>query len=147
MPRLVGPDAGLLVAGLAPALTAVRLSLHVLGAAVWVGGQITMVGLLPAARRAGPDAPRSLGRAFSRLQWPAYVLLVGTGVWNVTATAGDQAAAWNVVLGVKIAVVAAAGLGAWLHGRARSKVGLAVWGAMAAAASIAALVLGVLLAG
>ncbi len=141
-----GRSTGLL-AGLAPAVTAVRLSLHVLGAAVWVGGQITMVGLLPAARRAGPDAPRSLARAFARVQWPAYALVVATGVWNVVAAPGGQTGAWQAVLGAKIAVVLLAGLGAWLHQRARSRAGLAVWGAVAAAASIAALVLGVLLAG
>lgn len=142
-------DAGFpnLLAGLAPALTAVRLSLHVLGAAVWVGGQITMVGLLPAARRAGPDAPRSLARAFSRVQWPAYLLVVGTGIWNVLAASSGQPTAWQGVLGVKIAVVLLAGLGAWLHQRSRSRAGLAVWGSVTAAASIGALVLGVLLAG
>ncbi len=70
--------------GLAPTLTAVRLFLHVLGATVWVGGQIVMLGLVPAARTIGADAPRRLARAFARLAWPAYALLVVTGFWNVS---------------------------------------------------------------
>jgi hypothetical protein len=51
------------------------------------------------------------------------------------------------VLGVKIAVVLVAGLAAWLHPRAGTKTGLAVWGAVTAVASVTALALGVFLAG
>ena len=40
-----------------------------------------------------------------------------------------------------------AGLAAWLHSRASSKAGLAVWGAVTAVGSVTALVLGVFLAG
>jgi putative copper export protein len=137
----------LILAQLAPAVDAIRLSLHVLAASVWVGGQITVAGLVPTARRLGQDAPRRLARAFSRLSWPAYAVLLATGVWNVVAVHAGQPHAWNVVLGVKIAVVLLAGLAAWLHGRAGSPATLAVWGAVTSLASLAALVLGVFLAG
>jgi putative copper export protein len=133
--------------GLASALDTLRLSLHVLAATVWVGGQLTMVGLVRSARTLGADAPRTLARAFARLQWPAYGVLVVTGFWNVAAVGSGQPRAWQVVLGVKIAVVALAGVAAWLHTRATSTAGLAAWGAVAMLSSIAALVLGVLLAG
>ena len=133
--------------GLAPTLDAVRLSLHVLGAAVWVGGQITLAGIVPAARGLGEGAPATLARAFARVQWPAYALVVATGFWNVAAVASGQPRAWQVVLAIKIAVVALAGAAAWLHSRATTRSGLAAWGAVAAAASIAALVMGVFLAG
>lgn len=133
--------------GLASALETLRLSLHVLAATVWVGGQLTMVGLVRSARTLGEDAPRTLARAFARLQWPAYGVLVVTGFWNVAAVGSGQPRAWQVVLGVKIAVVALAGVAAWLHTRASSTAGLAAWGAIAMLSSIAALVLGVLLAG
>lgn len=135
------------VAQLAPALDGVRLTIHVLAAAVWVGGQLTVAGLVPVTRRLDPDAPRLVARSFARLSWPAYVVLLGTGVWNVVAVRRGQPHAWQVVLGVKIAVVVLAGLSAWLHGRSRSRAGLAVWGAMAGASSLAALALGVFLAG
>ncbi len=133
---------------LAPALDTVRLTLHVLAAAVWVGGQIVMMGLVGPARQLGDDAPKALARAFARLAWPAYVVLVVTGIWNVTTfTWADQSAAWKAVLVAKIVVVLLAGLGAFLHQRATTKAQLAVWGSVAGTASVAALAMGILLAG
>lgn len=134
--------------GLAPALDTVRLGLHILAATVWVGGQIVVLGLVPEARRLSSEAPKALANAFARLSWPAFVVLVGTGVWNVsTFTLSVQPTSWKVVLWVKIAVVALAGLGALLHSRSTSRAGLAVWGSVAGTASVAALFLGVLLSG
>jgi putative copper export protein len=133
--------------GLAPALDGVRVSLHVLAASVWVGGQVTMAGLVPAARGLGTGAPRALAAAFARIQWPAYALLVLTGIWNISATHSGQDTTWQVVLGVKVAVVALAGLSAWLHSLSHSKTGLAAWGAVCSLSSVAALVIGVFLAG
>lgn len=133
---------------LAPAVDGIRLSLHVLAAAVWVGGQIVMAGLVPTARRLGGDSARVLARTFSRLSWPAFVVLVGTGVWNISAThPSSKSSAWQAVLWTKLAVVAVAGVAALAHGRSRSKAGLAVWGSVAGTASVAALVMGVMLAG
>jgi putative copper export protein len=133
--------------GLASSLDGVRLSLHVLAASVWVGGQITMAGLVPAARGLGEGAARTLARAFARVQWPAYAVLVITGFWNVAAVHAGQPHAWQVVLGVKIAVVALAGVSAWLHARSTTPGALAAWGATASLSSLAALVMGVFLAG
>jgi putative copper export protein len=135
------------LAQLAPAIEGVRLSLHVLAAAVWVGGQLTVAGLLPTVRRLGDDAPRRTARAFALLSWPAYAVLVATGIWNVATVDGGQPTAWQVLLGVKVAVVVAAGVGAWLHGRARQRRWLGVWGGVTGLASVAALVTGVFLAG
>jgi putative copper export protein len=114
---------------------------------VWVGGQITLAGLLPAARGLGTEAPRTLARAFARIQWPAFGLLVLTGIWNVSATRSGEPTAWQAVLGAKLAVVALAGIAAWLHTRSKSRAGLAAWGSVSALASLAALVMGVFLAG
>jgi hypothetical protein len=55
--------------------------------------------------------------------------------------------AWKAVLIIKIVVVAAAGLGSLLHSRSSSRPALAVWGSVAGLASVAALVMGILLAG
>ena len=74
-------------------------------------------------------------------------MLVATGIWNVVAVSRGEGTTWQVVLGVKMAVVLLAGLGAWLHGRARTPAGLAVWGGVTGVASVAALVMGVFLAG
>lgn len=133
---------------LATALTAVRLSLHVLAATVWVGGQLTMLGLLGELRAIGGDAPARVARAFARVSWPAYLVLLATGIWNVAASHVSSAtSAWKVVLFVKVAVVVLAGVGAFLHQRATSRSALALWGSLAGTASATALVLGVILAG
>jgi putative copper export protein len=117
---------------LAPTVDTIRLTLHVLAAAVWVGGQLVMMGLVAPARSLGPDAPRTLARAFARLAWPAYAVLVATGIWNIAAVhPSSQGTAWKAVLMAKIAVVALAGLGALLHQRATTKSQLALWGSVA----------------
>jgi putative copper export protein len=136
-----------MLAQVAPWLDGLRLSLHVLAAAVWVGGQLTLAGLVPAARRAGEDVPRQLARAFARVSWPAYFVLLATGAWNVAATATGQGSLWKALLAVKIATALLAGLAAWLHTRARNRRALAVWGGLSGAAAIGALVIGVFLAG
>jgi putative copper export protein len=136
-----------LLGQVAPAVDGVRLSVHVLAASIWVGGQLTLAGLVPTARRIGPEAPRQIARAFARLSWPAFAVLVGTGVWNVVATHVHQSSPWQVLLAVKIAVAALAGTAALLHSRARTRRALALWGAVSGLASLAALVLGVFLAG
>ena len=141
MTAAAGPD-------LAPALDGVRLILHVLAATIWVGGQFTVTGLLPTVRRLGDDGPRQVARALARLLWPAYAVLVVTGFWNMAAVhANNGGSAYQVVLGIKIGVVALAGLGVWLHQRATTRRGLAIWGSVGGAASVAALCLGVFLAG
>jgi putative copper export protein len=133
--------------GLSSALDGVRLSVHVLAATVWVGGQITVAGLVPTARGLGEGAPKALARAFGRIQWPAYAVLVVTGLWNVSAVHAGQPRSWVIVLVVKIVVVAFAGVAAFLHTRSTTQRGLAVWGALTSLSSLAALVMGVFLAG
>lgn len=133
---------------LAAGLDGFRLILHLLAATVWVGGQFTVAGLLPTIRTFGEEAPKRVARAFARLLWPAYAVLVLTGLWNIGALTIDHAStAWKTVLIVKIVVVALAGVAVYLHQRASSRTALAVWGATGALASVAALCLGVLLAG
>jgi hypothetical protein len=71
-----------------------------------------------------------------------------TGFWNLsTFHWADQTAAWKAVLIAKIVVVAAAGVSAVLHTRATTRPALALWGSVAGLTSVAALVMGVLLAG
>ena len=133
---------------LAPAVTALRLSLHVLAATIWVGGQLTIAGLVPDLRALGGDATVRVARAFARISWPAFLVLLLTGIWNVAAAHGSTSTtAWQAVLGVKVFVAVLAGVAAAVHQRARSRAGLAALGAVAGVASVTAVVLGVLLAG
>jgi putative copper export protein len=131
---------------LAPALDTVRLSLHVLAATIWVGGQLTLAALVPTLKAAGVDVPRSAARRFSQVAWPAFLVLVATGIWNITAV-HDKTDTYKTVLMVKVAVVILSGLTAYLHQRATSRKGLAVFGALTGLTALAALVIGIVLAG
>ena len=95
----------------------VRLFLHVLGASVWVGGQLVLAGLVPVLRQdASPSTVRAAARQFQRLAWPAYALLVATGIWNLGAIQlGDQSGAYLATLMVKLVLVALSGLAAAAH--------------------------------
>lgn len=124
----------------------VRLFLHVLAATVWVGGQLTLAALVPVLRRQGPDAPRLAARRFNLVAWPAYGVLIATGIWNIAAV-GPMSASYRTTLIAKLVVVAASGITAYLHTRSRSTVGLAVWGALTGLTALGALFLGILLAG
>lgn len=126
----------------------VRLSLHVLAAAIWVGGQFTLAGLVPGLRALGDDVPRTVARRFNRIAWPAFGVLVVTGIWNLLELpVGDFDTEWQITLMVKITVVALAGISAAVHAGARSTAMLAVFGALSGLTSIAAVVLGIMLHG
>jgi putative copper export protein len=124
-----------------------RLFLHVLAATVWVGGQITLAGLVPVLRAAGADVPKSVARQFNRIAWPAFAVLVLTGAWNISAN-HDQVkndADYRHTLIAKVVVVLLSGVAAFMHTRARSKVAMAVWGALTALFALGALFLGLVL--
>ncbi len=132
---------------LASAIDGIRLSLHVLAATIWVGGQITLAGLVPSLRKVSPEVTKAAANAFSKLSWPAYAVLVLTGFWNLgVVNMSTQSTAWKVVLGIKIAVVVISGISAYVHTKAKSTAGLAVWGSISGLSAVAALVIGVFLA-
>jgi putative copper export protein len=131
---------------LSPTASTVRLFLHILGATVWVGGQLTLAGLVPGLRALDPAAPRAAARRFNRIAWPAFALLVLTGGWNMSAVDFSEARTeYQVTMFVKLTLVALAGVGAFLHTRARTKAGLALWGAVSGLSSVVTLFFGILL--
>jgi putative copper export protein len=95
----------------------IRLFLHVLGATVWVGGQIALAGLVPVVRRfGGTEAARAVARRYQLIAWPAFGLLVATGIWNLWAVKlGNQSDAYLTTLVVKLIIVALSGIGAAGH--------------------------------
>ena len=127
-------------------LETLRLFLHVLGATVWVGGQITLAALVPALRAAGKDVPKAAANAFNRVAWPAFGLLVLTGVWNVAAE-GDQGASYQRTLMLKYGLVVASGVTAFVHARATSRTAMAVFGALTGLTALATLFVGIMLTG
>ena len=123
-----------------------RLFLHVLGATVWVGGQIVLGALVPVLRKAGADVPRSAARQFGRVGWAAYALLLVTGGWNLVDHDTDRHG-FAATLSVKLVFVVLSGVAAFVHQRGRSRTALALGGAGALVFSLGALFFGVVLAG
>ena len=123
----------------------VRLFLHVLGATVWVGGQITLAALVPALRGSAEGVTRVAARAFNRIAWPAFGLLVVTGIWNVIAV-DDDSADFQHTLVLKYVLVIASGVTAFLHQRATTPRDMAVYGALTGLTALGALFVGVWLA-
>jgi putative copper export protein len=133
---------------LASTSTVIRVSLHVLAACVWIGGQIVVAGLLPTVRSLGDDAPRKVAQAFGRLSWPAFWLLILTGFWNYAAVHGTtMSSSWNTAFGIKMVAVVVAGVGTFLHTRAATARAKGMYAGIGMLATLAAMVLGVALAG
>jgi putative copper export protein len=133
---------------LASASTVVRLSLHILAACVWLGGQIVVAGLLPTIRSLGEEAPRKVAQAFGRLSWPAFWLLILTGFWNYAAVHGSsQSSSWNAAFGAKMVMVVAAGVGIFLHARAKTPRARGIYAGIGTLATLIAMVLGILITG
>jgi putative copper export protein len=125
----------------------IRLFLHLLAATVWVGGQITLAALVPVLRRRGAEIPRAAARRFNQVAWPAFGVLIVTGIWNIAAVRSQIHGSYRTTLIVKLVVVAISGVAALLHARARTPAGQAVFGALTGLSALAALFLGVMLAG
>ena len=127
----------------------IRLFLHVLAAAIWVGGQLVLAALVPVLRRFGSDATGAAARRFNQVAWTAFAVLIVTGIWNIVAVKPQVShhADYRVTLIVKLVVVAASGVTAALHVRSRTARGRAILGALTGLTALAALFLGVLLAG
>jgi putative copper export protein len=131
---------------LSPTAATIRLFLHVLAATVWVGGQIALAGLVGTVRKQSAEAPRAVARAFARLAWPAFGVLVVTGIWNLTEVdLGNTTTAYQVTVFVKITVAIASGVFVLIHSLGKTKLALALGGALGLLCSLAALYLGILL--
>ena len=127
----------------------IRLFLHVLAAAIWVGGQLTLAALVPVLRRFGAEAPAAAARRFNQVAWGAFGVLIVTGIWNIVAVRPQvsHSSSYRTTLIVKLAVVVVSGVTAALHIRARTARSRAILGALTGLSALAALFLGVLLAG
>ena len=82
--------------------TTVRLFLHVTAAAIWVGGQVALAAFVPVLRKTSPESLVPVARRFQQVAWPAFAVLIGTGVWNLlalVALSGLSAAGHSLVAG------------------------------------------------
>ena len=122
----------------------IRLFLHVLAATIWVGGQLVLAALVPILRKGG--VATEAARRFNQVAWVAFAVLVATGIWNVAAVS-NTSSSYRTTLIVKLVVVVISGVTAALHIRSRTPRGRAIYGALTGLSALAALFLGVLLAG
>lgn len=134
-----------------PSIDTFRLFIHLLSAAVWVGGQFVLAGVVPGLRaldvaNGTPSAAtKAAANGFARVAWPAFGIAFATGIWNILAIEGSSSLAYNMTLGLKLLLVVAAGGSAVVHGQTSKKPLLAATGAIGAITSVAVLFLGVLL--
>ena len=132
-------------AGMLPIdIDVIRATLHVLAASIWVGGQVVLIGLMGTLRRAAPEAVAAVARAYAWVAWPAFAVLLATGIWSLGVVGGQMADdAYRTTVTVKVVLVALSGLGAALHTSARRPVLKGIWGAVGLLGALGALLFGV----
>lgn len=103
--------------------------IHLLGAAVWTGGLITLAALVVALRNAGADRPmlQAAARQFGRLSWTALAVAVVTGIWQMEVIGYSYAD-----IAVKLGLVATAGVLALIHQLTARRTSAAVRGGIQA---------------
>lgn len=103
-------------------------------------------GLVPVLRRTAPETTKVVARAFARIAWPAFAVLVITGIWNLTAIdVADTSTAYQVTVFVKVALSLTAAVAVAVHSISRTKLAMALGGAIGLLASLGALFVGILL--
>jgi putative copper export protein len=123
-------------------LEVVRLTLHVLGATIWVGGQIVLLALMGPLRKVAPAAIAPAARTFAWVAWPAFALLVVTGAWMLGG-GDDQSDAFRTTLMIKMAFVLLSGVGAALHTFLKNPTLKGIWASVGLVSGLCAVLLGV----
>lgn len=131
---------------ISPTLDSLRIALHLLGVAVWVGGQIVLAGLVPSVRGLSREATVAMARGFARLAWPAMLLIVFTGVWSFAdIDPAERGSAYSTTFGVKMLLVAVTVASAVIHSQGTSRAAKAIGGAAGLLSALSAAYLGVLM--
>ena len=131
---------------LSPTIDSIRLFLHVLAASVWVGGQIVLGGLVPKLRKVAPESLKVAANAFARIAWPAFAVVVVTGMWNILdITVGDMTSEYQITIFVHVLLAMAAAMFVVIHSIGQTKLALALGGALGLLTSLGAMFVGMLL--
>jgi putative copper export protein len=131
---------------LSPSTDTIRVFVHLLAATVWVGGQLVLAGLVPSLRAKHPEVVKTVANAYARVAWPAFAVLVVTGMWNLVEIDLDATTnAYQATVLLKVTLAVVSGVAAAVHQVGRSKVALAVGGAVGLLAALATVFLGILL--
>jgi len=120
----------------------IRVTLHILAATIWVGGQIVLAALVGPLRRAAPEAVPAAARTFAWVAWPAFGVLVVTGIWNMVVS-DQKGDAYQVTLMAKMVLVLLSGVGAALHTFTKNPTLKGIWGAVGLVGALGAVLFGV----
>jgi putative copper export protein len=128
------------------------LWVHVVAACVWIGGQITLGMLIPAAV-GQPLIVKAMARRFALLAWIGFAVLVITGLLNMHYAGISFADLGRTkpgrTLGVKLTFVllsgAAAAVHSWLGSRPNSRAVRGLLGGLSLIFALAAALFGVVL--
>jgi putative copper export protein len=131
---------------LSPTADSIRLFLHVPAASVWVGGQIVLGGLVPKLRQVAPESLKVAANAFARIAWPAFAIVVVTGMWNILdIKVGDMSTEYQVSMFVHVLLAMATAMFVVIHSVGKTKLALALGGALGLLTSLGAMFVGILL--
>jgi len=132
---------------ISPTLDSLRIFLHLMAVAVWVGGQIVLAGLVPTIRVAAPEALPKVAQAFARVAWPAMIVIVFTGAWGLgVVDAADAGTKYMTTFAIKMLLVFVAIAATVIHSQGTSKAAKAIGGAFGLLGSLLAAYAGILLA-
>ncbi len=132
---------------ISPTLDSLRVFLHLMAVAVWVGGQIVLAGLVPTIRVAAPEALPKVAQAFARVAWPAMIVIVFTGAWGLgVVDAADAGTKYMTTFAIKMLLVFVAIAATVIHSQGTSKAAKAIGGAFGLLGSLLAAYAGILLA-
>ena len=132
---------------ISPTLDSLRVFLHLMAVAVWVGGQIVLAGLVPTIRVAAPEALPKVAQAFARVAWPAMIVIVFTGAWGLgVVEAADAGTKYMTTFAIKMLLVFVAIAATVIHSQGTSKAAKAIGGAFGLLGSLLAAYAGILLA-
>jgi len=120
----------------------IRVTLHILAATIWVGGQIVLAALVGPLRRAAPEAVPAAARTFAWVAWPAFGVLVVTGIWNMVVS-DQKGDAYQATLMAKMVLVLLSGVGAALHTFAKNPTLKGIWGTVGLVGALGAVLFGV----
>ena len=131
---------------ISPTIDSIRIFLHVLAVAVWVGGQIVLAGIVPALRKSAPQSMPVVAQSFARIAWPAMVVIIFTGVWGLgSINVSDQSSAYLATFGIKMLLFGIAIVATIVHSAGTSKASKAIGGAARLLASLIAAYAGILM--
>lgn len=132
---------------ISPTLDSLRIFLHLMSVAVWIGGQIVLAGLVPTIRNTAPEALPKVAQAFARIAWPAMIVIVFTGAWGLASVdAADSGTKYMTTFAIKMLMVFVAIAATVIHSQGTSKAAKAIGGTLGLLGSLLAAYAGILLA-